>query len=591
MILQALNEYYNRKASDPQGGLAPEGFEPKAIPFVLVLDETGRLVQLADRREGEGKKKVAKSVLVPQSVKKTSGVAANLLWDTAEYVLGVDTRGKPERVAEQQAAFLARLHEAFGDAPADLGLRAVLAFLNIYRSAALEGLAAHPAWPEVLETNPVMTFQLNADTELVCQRPDVIAALRAQGSDLPDGLCLVSGEPDAIERLHAPIKGVWGAQTSGANIVSFNLGAFNSYGKSQSFNAPVGKRAAFAYTTALNHLLAKGSRQRVQIGDASTVFWAEQSSGEPFEAAFLDFLDPPRDDPDRGALAVASLYRSVKDGKPVTADDSQRFHVLGLAPNAARIAVRFWHVATVAELGHAFKRYFDEVEIVRPVYEAAAPLSIYRLLTATALLGKAENIPPNLGGDVMRSILEGRRFPETLMQGALRRIRAEVAKKDPNTGQLRQNVTFPRAALLKAYLIRNLNDKEITVALNEGNIDPGYRLGRLFAALERAQERAQGNLNASIRERYYGAFSATPVTVLPLLMKLKNHHLAKLSNRGEAVNLEKLFSSIVDGIGDVPARLSLAEQAQFAVGYYHQRQAFFSKADAETPEQSATEKE
>jgi len=579
MILQALNDYYNRKSSDPQSSLAPEGFEPKAIPFVLVLDDAGRLVQLADRREGVGKKKVAKSVLVPQGAKKTSGVSANLLWDTAEYVLGVDLRGKPERVAKQRAAFRARLSEAFGDTPMDEGLRAVLAFLDIHRSAALEVLAVNPAWREILDVNPLITFQLNADNELVCQRPAVIGALRAKGDDVPDGCCLVSGEHDAIERLHPAIKGVWGAQTSGANIVSFNLGAFNSYGKSQSFNAPVGKRAAFAYTTALNHLLAKGSRQRVQVGDASTVFWTEKASGEPFEAAFLDFLDPPRDDPDRGAQAVASLYRSVRDGKPFTAEDSQRFHVLGLAPNAARIAVRFWHVATIAELGSVFRRYFDEVEIARPAYEVAAPLSLYRLLTATALLGKVENIPPNLGGDVMRSILEGRRFPETLMQGALRRIRAE------------REVTYPRAALLKAYLIRNLNDKEITVSLNQDNIDPGYRLGRLFAALERAQERAQGNLNASIRERYYGAFSATPVTVLPLLMKLKNHHLAKLTNRGEAVNLEKLFSAIIDGIVTVPARLSLAEQAQFAVGYYHQRQAFFTKSEAETAEQPVTEKE
>lgn len=565
MILQALSDYYARKATDPQTGLAPEGFELKAIPFVLVLDEAGHLVQLADRREGVGKKKEAKAELVPQGVKKTSGVAANLLWDTAAYVLGVDTRGKPERVAEQQAAFVARLQETFGEAPLDAGLRAVLAFLDRHRAGALETLAAHPAWPEILEANPLMTFQLNADTELVCQRPAVIAAL-AQGDDEPNGRCLVSGEPDVIERLHPAIKGVWGAQTSGANIVSFNLGAFNSYGKSQSFNAPVGKRATFAYTTALNHLLAKGSRQRVQVGDASTVFWAEKASGAAFETVFLDFLDPPRDDPDRGTQAVASLHSSVREGRPFTADDNQRFHVLGLAPNAARIAVRFWHVASIAELGGAFHRYFDEVDIVRPAYETGAPLSLFRLMSATALQGKAENIAPNLGGEVMRAILKGHCYPETLMQGALRRIRAE------------REVTYPRAALLKAYLIRNLNDKEITVSLNEENIDPGYRLGRLFAALERAQERAQGNLNASIRERYYGAFSATPVTVLPLLMKLKNHHLAKLPNRGEAVNLEKLFSAIIDGLGAVPARLSLAEQAQFAIGYYHQRQAFFSSA-------------
>lgn len=593
MILQALNDYYVRKAADPQTGLAPAGFELKAIPFVLVLDEAGQLQQLTDRREGEGKKREAKAQLVPQGSKKTSGVAANLLWDNAEYVLGVVTRGKPARVAEQQAAFAGRLVEVFGDAPDDAGLRAVLAFLKTHRAAALEKLAAEPAWPEILESNPLLTFQLNTDTALVCQRPAVVAALQAANGSSEgasaDGICLVSGEQDAIERLHPSIKGVWGAQSAGANIISFNLDAFNSYGKAQSFNAPVGKRAVFTYTTTLNHLLAKGSRQRIQVGDASTVFWAEKASGEVFESAFLDFLDPPRDDPDRGTQAVASLYASVKNGQSFTGDDEQRFHVLGLAPNAARIAIRFWHVASIRELEGAFLRYFDNLNIDRPAYEAAAPLSLYRLLTSIATQGKAENIPPNLGGDVMRAILKGLPYPETLMQGALRRIRAEVAKKDQKTGQLSQNVTFPRAALLKAYLIRNLNDQEITVSLNPENTSAGYRLGRLFAALERAQERAQGNLNASIRERYYGAFSSTPVTVMPTLMKLKNHHLAKLPNRGEAVNLEKLFAEIIDGLPDVPPRLSLSEQARFAVGYYHQRQSFFNKGDVAQTDQSATQ--
>jgi CRISPR-associated protein Csd1 len=580
MILQALNDYYTRKAADPQTGLAPEGFELKAIPFVLVLNEAGQLLQLTDRREGEGKKREAKAQLVPQGVKKASGVAANLLWDNAEYVLGIATRGKSERVAKQQAAFIERLTVAFGDAPEDAGLRAVQSFLKTHRVTALEKLVDHPAWPEILESNPLLTFQLNSDMALVCQRPSVIAALQAvngNGSTPADAICLISGEPDVIERLHPSIKGVWGAQSSGANIVSFNLDAFNSYGKTQSFNAPIGKRAVFIYTTALNHLLAKGSRQRIQVGDASTVFWAEKASGEVFESAFLDFLDSRGDDPDRGTQAVASLYASIRNGQPFTGDDEQRFHVLGLSPNAARIAIRFWHVASIRELGGAFFRHFDSLTIDRPAYENAAPLSLYRLLTSIAAQGKTENIPPNLGGDVMRAILKGQPYPETLMQGALRRIRAE------------REVSFPRAALLKAYLIRNLNDQEITVSLNLENTSPGYRLGRLFAALERTQERAQGNLNASIRERYYGAFSSTPVTVMPTLMKLKNHHLAKLTNRGEAVNLEKLFAEVIDGLTDVPARLSLPEQARFAVGYYHQRQSFFNKSDAATTDQPATQ--
>ncbi|WP_291995420.1 type I-C CRISPR-associated protein Cas8c/Csd1 [Candidatus Accumulibacter sp. ACC003] len=581
MILQALTDYYARKATDPRTSLAPEGFEVKAIPFVLVIDAGGRLLQLADRREGVGKKKEGKAELVPQGVKKTSGVAANLLWDTAEYVLGVDTRGKPERVAEQHLAFVQRFVDAFGGDPEDAGLRAVKAFLEKHVPSTREELSSHPAGAEIMETNPLLSFELHTDPVLVCQRPAVVAALQAGqgGPGAPaDGICLVSGEADVIERLHPSIKGVWGAQTSGGNIVSFNLYAFCSYGKAQSFNAPIGSRAAFAYTTALNHLLGKGSRQRIQVGDASTVFWAEKESGAPFETAFLDFLDARRDDrdPDRGTQAVASLYACVRDGRPFTTDDQQRFHVLGLSPNAARIAVRFWHVARIRELATAFQRHFDDLEIDRPAYEAAAPLSLYRLLSSTALQGKAENIAPKLGGDVMRAILKALPYPETLMQSTLRRIRAE------------REVSFPRAALLKAYLIRNRQDKEVTVSLNPENIDSGYRLGRLFAALERVQERAQGNLNASIRDRYYGAFSTTPTTVLPTLMRLKNHHLAKLPNRGEAVNLEKLLAEIVDGLADVPARLSLTEQCRFAVGYYHQRQSFFNRAEAQAADQPAT---
>lgn len=574
MILQALTEYYNRKAADPDAGLAPEGFELKAIPFFIVLDKDGQLVQLADRREGEGRARRAKAVLVPQAVKKSVNIAADLLWGTAEYVLGIDTRGKPDRVARAHESFRRRLTERFGHDPQDEGVAAVITFLDDRLPVALASFAMDPAWPEIVQTNPFVTFELLGDTVPVCQRPAVVAELSQASRDEPDGFCLVSGEPDVIARLHPPIKGVWGSQTSGANIVSFNLDAFTSYGKAQSYNAPVGEKAAFAYTTALNHLLARDSRQRVQVGDASTVFWAEKASGAAFEQAFLDFVNPSGIEREDGAQAVASLFRSVRDGHPFTSDDGQSFYVLGLSPNASRLAVRSWHAATVEELGQAFYRYFDEVDIVRPTYDATAPLTLFRLLVSIAPLQKADAVPPNLAGDVMRAILTGGRYPETLMLAALRRIRAEQA------------VTWPRAALLKACLIRNLDDKEVHVSLNEDNTDVGYRLGRLFAALERAQERAQGNLNASIRERYYGAFAATPVTVLPLLMKLKNHHLAKLPNRGEAVNFEKLFGTIIDGIDDIPPRLMLAEQARFAVGYYQQRQAFFSTPDAAAERQS-----
>ncbi len=281
MILQALNDYYRRKCDDPDPAqrLPAFGLEQKEIPFLLEITSEGELIQLRDTRTLSGKKKVGQIFRVPQGIKKTSGVAANLLWDTLEYVLGVDTKGKPERTAEQHAAFVARLEALPPSARDDVGIQAVLSFLRHLDRPALE---AQPAWAQALEANAVMSFRLHGDGDLVCQRPAVMkAALNVPtNADEPLAMCLVTGEAAPVQRLHASIKGVWGAQSSGANIVSFNARAFESYGKTerQGENAPVSQAAAFAYTTALNHLLHKDSGQRIQVGDASTVFWADKDS-------------------------------------------------------------------------------------------------------------------------------------------------------------------------------------------------------------------------------------------------------------------------------------------------------------------------
>jgi CRISPR-associated protein Csd1 len=565
MILQALAEYYDRKAKSGEG-LAPVGFENKEVPFILEISSDGTLIQIEDTREVVGKKKRARSELVPQGVKKTSGVSANLLWDTAEYVLGVDTRGKPERVAEQHAAFRERIIQ-LSEMVSDSGIEAIERF---YSSLELDGWEILPQWQEIVETNPIMTFRLQGDRELICQRPAVIEAIRSmQSSNAGERQrCLISGHQEEIERLHPAIKGVWGAQTSGANIVSFNLDAFNSYHKKQGLNAPVGKQASFAYTTALNHLLGKDSSQRMQVGDASTVFWAEKPS--ELETTVADIFGESPDDPDRHVRAVEQLFASIRNGRYIAEDQDTRFYVLGLAPNAARIAVRFWHVGTVGEMAERIVQHFDDLKIVHGPKEAKY-LSLFRLLVSTASLGKADNIPPNLAGDTMRAILEGLPYPQTLLGAAIRRIKAE------------QLVSYPRAALIKACINRTTRyanaeiKEELKVSLDENNANIGYRLGRLFAVLEKVQEEANPGLNATIRDRYYGSASSSPVTVFSTLLKLSKHHLAKL-NKGRAVNIERLIGEIMSEIQDFPAHLPIADQGRFAIGYYHQRQHFFTKS-------------
>lgn len=565
MILQALNEYYQRKSRMPDSDLAPPEFERKPIPYLVILSADGEFAGLVPTHEGEGKKKVAKTYLVPQAVKRSSGIAANLLWDNPGYVFGIDNKGKPERASEQHLAFVGAIRTRFAECN-DAGIRAVLAFLE---HADFSKVTKHPLWPEVLESGANLTFRLEGDAIPVCEREAIVDTLSAtnEKSNEELALCLVSGDIDTIERLHPSVKGVWGAQTSGANVVSFNLDAFSSYGKTQGGNAPVGKRAVFAYTTALNHLLAKGSKQRIQVGDASTVFWAA-TPGHPMEELFPGFFsEPDKDNPDLGTSAVATLLNAPKSGVGSFEDDGTRFYVLGLAPNAARIAVRFWHVKTVGELAVNIRKHFDDLRIVHALHEPDT-LSLFRLLVATATLSKAENIPPNLGGDVMRAVIENLPYPQTLLAGAIRRIRAE------------QEITYPRAAIIKACINRNEGKEELKVSLDENNTNIAYRLGRLFAVLERIQERASPNLNATIRDRYYGAASSTPVTVFSTLLKLKNHHLAKLDNKGEAVNYEKLLGQIMDGIDDFPAHLDLQSQGRFAIGYYHQRQVFFTKSES-----------
>jgi CRISPR-associated protein Csd1 len=553
------------------------GYSMEKIGFLVSLDADGSPVgQPIDLRKGEGKRKTARTMLVPQPAKRTSGVAPNFLWDKSSYALGV-TGDEGKRTAREHEAFVETHRKLLADNN-DQGLQTLLRFLDSWSPEDFSNCG----WPEDMKDQNVVFALESERLNNICihDRPAaraLWAKLGAEG-DKKEAACLVTGERGPIARLHPAIKGVWDAQTSGASIVSFNLDAFTSYGHEQGENAPVSEAAAFAYTTALNRFLEKDSGHRVQIGDASTVFWADASNAEAAgqaDGVFAALLGANEINEGIESKKVGAILQAIREGRSITdfhADlpPGVRFFVLGLAPNAARVSVRFYLEDDFGAIASRFLAHVARMQI-EPAPRDERP-SIWRLLIETAAQRKSENVPPNLAGEWLRAILTGAAYPITLLSTLLMRLRAD------------HDINGLRVAMLKSVLIRNFA-LEVPVSLDVENKDSGYLLGRLFAAYEYIQTQALGrSVNATIRDQYYGTASATPRAVFPLLQRKATHHLSRLrkDKRGLAISLDQRIGEIFE-LADpeslfVPT-LSAQRQALFAIGYYHQRNDFYRRKD------------
>jgi CRISPR-associated protein Csd1 len=579
MILKALADYYERMQDDPKIDIAPPGFEKKAIPFLIVIDKQGCFVNIRDTRSGTGKDKTVREFLLPQGMKKASGIKANLFWDNPQYVLGSIKPGCQDekdlkKAAKSLSAFKKRIEETCGCLTGNEGLQAVRHFLTEEK---ISPLFEHDLWPEIWLSNANLTFLLEGTNSLVVQDKQLVKQITNHSNQSgKKQICSISGINDTPATLHTAIKGVWGAQTAGGNIVSFNKESFCSFNKwkQQGLNAPVSQKYEFAYTTALNIMLKKGSRQRMQIGDTSTVFWAKEK--HTFEEDFSCFLAEPPKGEEADYAKFRSLLNSVKNGVFPLEDDIP-FYVLGIAPNAARLAIRFWYEGSISNMKEKIAQHFEDIKIIRAPHDREF-LSLFQLLKATAIEGKADNIPPNQGGEITRAVMSGSVYPRTLFAGAIRRCKAE------------QKVTHARAALIKGFLVREkrlrrITTKEVKMALDKTNENTGYVLGRLFAVLERIQEQALTGINKTIRDTYFSAATSNPVVIFKRLQDLAIHHLAKMRNNGKNTTwLDKLMQEVIGKLSaeGIPNTLTLEDQGRFAIGYYHQRQDFFIKNEDKT---------
>jgi CRISPR-associated protein Csd1 len=594
MILQALTDYYERKRAADPASVAPTGWEYREIAFFIELGREGEAV-LVDRRSPDRKR--GELMLVPAAEIRSGNDAwkrPNLLWDHVGFVLGwrkrkpdgtLDPADKADKVAKQHLAFQERLSDLQAAHPDSPGLEAIRHFYERGDSTAIQPAELREALQNGQGLN--VTFRLQGAVDPVCHEPwvglecELEETTAEEGESTGLGHCLVTGRSGAITRLHPKISFV---AAKPSPLVAANTGeapAYSSYGKVQALNAPVSADAASRYALALNALAGRNSPNKLQIGDATTVIWADRDDSiEPEVVALFG------DNPDAHLDTVKQRLAGASAGTQGALVKPLRFFVLGLAPNASRIAVRFWFNDTFDRLAPRILQHFDDLRIVRQSERDAVTPPMYWLLRSVAVQGKADNVPPRLAGEWLRAILEGGPYPPALLNAAVNRCRAEQA-----TDAFGGNVPYLRAAILKACINREYRRRHgksidfqfIQEELDVNQTDPAYRLGRLFAVLERIQSAAQPNINATIRDRYYGAASSTPAAVFPTLLRLKNAHLKKLSPGMENF-FEKLIGDVCGSVekpalGDFPRQLDLQAQGLFALGYYQQRQSLYARKD------------
>ena len=585
MILKALYDYYNRCNNLPASGM-----EEKEIGFVIVISKEGNFVRFEDCRIDN---KQARTYLVKKHVGRSSAVVANYLYDNSAYVLGYAENEKAKKDADEQTkkrsdkenacleAFKEKVLSIYKIYPESNDLAAISKFYQQSKEEILSCVSQDNLWEDIKKNlskkYSTFSFRIDGDLKIVAEKKELLQLEDSEDDNKGNALCLITGNKETtVDTTTATM--IPGSQAT-AKLVAFQVNSgYDSYGKKKCGNAPISKNAEFAYTTALNAMLQKGSHNKFSVGNRTFVFWAS-SNAEAAEQAeenlfnLLGFTEEEQDDPNAKINQVRKVFTSIYSGTIKTSLDD-RFYILGLAPNSARIAVVYWSECSLKEFAGTILHHFNDMEIIDTRKEGKPYMGIKDMLAAVTLNGKQSEATPNLPEAVVKSIFQGTPYPFTLFSACIRRIRAESGNKDKNA------IRIARMAIIKAYLNRiNDNNKKIDTMLDKSNTNQGYLCGRLFAVLDKIQEDA--NRISSIRERYMNAASATPASVFATILNLSSHHMEKLANENRRIFYEKIKQEIIDKIlaTGFPAHLDLQDQGRFFIGYYHQRQDFFTKKE------------
>lgn len=566
MILKALYDNYQRCDDLPAFGL-----EEKEIGFLLVLSEEGKFLRFEDCRID---KNHARTYLVKKHVGRSSAAVANYLYDASQYVFGYSSK----ETAKEQLYFdtfkekVKSIQHAY---PGNRDMRILVKFYEQDRETIIEALRKDPLWEEVTKSltkkYAVFSFRIDGDTEIVAQKKELLQSdAESLSSHEGQSICLITGYHGVPVEITTATM-IAGSQAI-AKLVAFQVNSgYDSYGKKQCGNAPISEEAEFAYTTALNRLLRAGSHNKFMLGNRTFVFWASSRNEASLQAedslfSLLGWDDTSKDDPNAKIDQVRKVFTAIYSGTLQT-DLDDRFYILGLAPNSARIAVVYWAETTLRDFAQRIICHFQDMEVIDTRPQKKPYMGIKEMLSAVTMGGKQSEVVPNLPEAVMKSIFQGLPYPYTLYAACIRRIQAE------------QQADIRRIAILKAYLNRlNDNNLKLNIMLDSKNNNPGYICGRLFAVLDKIQYDANGI--HSMKERYMNAASTTPATVFGTLLNLSSHHAEKLSE-GSCIYYEKIkqeIISLLDADG-FPAHLDLQDQGRFFVGYYHQMQALYTKKE------------